>query len=153
MRREVDTNAYVDMLRTVIDEGRDVTMLISGGSMAPFLVNQRDSIMFGKPDRALKRGDMVFYQRDTGQYVMHRIYKVNGDETYDIVGDNQTEIERGVRRDQIFGLVKKVQRKGKWLQPGDFWWNFFECRWIKWVPVRPYILKLYGWIRPAKENS
>lgn len=141
--RVVDTREYVSVLREIAAEGKVVSMRIAGSSMSPFLCHNRDYIYFTKPDRALRRGDMVFYQRDTGQYVMHRILKKDGRGFY-IVGDAQTAIEGPVREDQIFARVIKVQRKGKILQPGDFWWEFFEHVWIRMIPVRRVIVKLYS---------
>ena len=140
--RRVDTDAYVSMLRDLVNEGKECRLLISGSSMAPFLVHERDSILFSKPDRELRRGDMVFYQRDTGQYVMHRILKVKPEGLY-IIGDAQTEVEGPVRPEQVFALVTKVNRKGKWVGPGNFWWWFFSTVWLRLFPVRRLILKLY----------
>lgn len=139
----VDTREYVSVLRELTEEGKEVSLIISGSSMSPFLIHQRDYIYFKKPDRELKKGDMVFYQRDSGQFVMHRIWKVRPDGYY-IIGDAQTVIEGPVRRDQIFALITKVQRKGKWLEPGDFWWEFFEHIWIHMIPIRRKIMKIYA---------
>ena len=75
--KTVDTNAYVAVLRELIAEGREVSLLISGSSMEPFLKDQRDYICFKAPDRELAAGDMVFYQRGNGQYIMHRIIRWN----------------------------------------------------------------------------
>lgn len=74
----VDTRTYVGMLRELTDAGKEVSLIIAGSSMAPFLVHHRDTIYFSKPNSPLKKGDMVFYQRTDGQYVMHRIYKIKG---------------------------------------------------------------------------
>lgn len=139
----VDTREYVSVLRELTEQGKEVSLLISGNSMSPFLIHQRDYIYFKKPDRKLKKGDMVFYQRDSGQYVMHRIWKVKP-EGYYIVGDAQIEIEGPVREDQIFARITKVQRKGKWIEPGDFWWEFFEHVWIRMVPVRRKMMAIYA---------
>ena len=141
--RVVDTKVYVSMLRELTEEGREVSLLIAGNSMSPFLANQRDTIYFKKPDRELRKGDMVFYQRANGQIVMHRIWKVKPDGFY-IVGDAQTQIEGPVKREQIFAFVTKVQRKGKWIGPGDFWWEFFEKVWINIVPLRRIIRTGYS---------
>ena len=140
--RRVDTDVYVSMLRDLVNEGKECRLLISGSSMAPFLVHERDSIIFSKPDRELRRGDMVFYQRDTGQYVMHRILKVKPEGLY-IIGDAQTEVEGPVKPEQVFARVTKVNRKGKWIGPGNFWWWFFSTVWLRLFPVRRLILKLY----------
>ncbi len=142
--KTVDTREYVGVLRELTEEGKTVSMLIAGSSMTPFLVHRRDTIYFEKPKRDLRKGDMVFYQRDNGQFIMHRICKVCRDGTYNIVGDNQIEIEEHVRRDQIFALITQVQRKGKIIGPKDFWWRFFEKVWINVIPMRPFFRKLYS---------
>ena len=143
IERVVDTNEYVTVLRELAEEGRVVSMLIAGSSMSPFLCHNRDYIYFTKPDRELRRGDMVFYQRDTGQYVMHRIYKRKKDGYY-MVGDAQTQIEGPLRGDQIFARIIKVKRKGRIIEPGNFWWEFFEHVWIRIIPMRKVIEKLYS---------
>lgn len=147
--RYVDTKEYVSVLRELVEDGREVSLLVSGSSMSPFLAHQRDYIYFKKPDRELHKGDMVFYQRRTGQYVMHRIWKVKNDKYY-MVGDAQQEIEGPLERDQIFAIITKVQRKGKWIEPGDFWWEFFEKVWINIVPVRRVLVKMYGVVYKLK---
>ncbi len=141
--KEVDTREYVSMLRDLVEDGHEVSLLIAGGSMSPFLVHHRDTIFFKKPDRPLRRGDMVFYQRLSGQFVMHRIYKVKHDAYY-MVGDAQRRIEGPLQRQQIFALVTRVCRKGKTLVPGDFWWEFFEHVWIRIVPFRDWIGRVYA---------
>ena len=110
--RLVDTRAYVGMLRELVEQGKEVRMVISGSSMAPFLIHGRDSIFFRTPERELRKGDIVFYERPGGQFVVHRICGVHG-ESYDLIGDGQTEIEHNVRREQIFARVTQVERKGK----------------------------------------
>lgn len=60
------------------------------------------------------KGDIVFYERPGGQFVVHRICRVHAD-GYDIIGDAQTEIEHHVQRKQIFARVTKVERKEKYL--------------------------------------
>lgn len=141
--KQVDTREYVSVLRGIAEEGKVVSMLIAGSSMAPFLCHNRDYIYFTKPERELRRGDMVFYQRDRGQYVMHRIYRVKH-EGYYMVGDAQTQIEGPLRRDQIFAVITQVKRAGKMIRPGDFWWEFFEHIWIRIVPARRIVTALYG---------
>ena len=120
----MDTRAYVGMLKELVEQGREVRMVISGSSMAPFLIHGRDSIFFRAPERELWKGDIVFYERPGGQFVVHRICRVHAD-GYDIIGDAQTEIEHHVQRKQIFARVTKVERKGKILVPGTFWWEIF----------------------------
>ena len=121
----VDTREYVSMLRELTQEGKEVSMIISGSSMSPFLIHARDSICFKAPWREPRRGDMVFFERPTGQFVMHRVLRKKP-EGYYIIGDAQKDIEGPVQPEQIFAIITKVCRKGKWLKPGDFWWEFLD---------------------------
>lgn len=141
--KEVDTREYVGMLRELVEEGREVSLLIAGSSMSPFLCHHRDTVWFKAPDRELRKGDMVFYQREDGRFIMHRIYAIKNDGCY-MVGDAQWEIEGPLQRKQIFALITKAQRKGKMIGPGDFWWEFFARVWIRIVPLRRAARWLYG---------
>lgn len=142
----IDTKEYVSIFRELTEADKEVGMKIAGNSMAPFLIHERDYIHFKKPDRPLVRGDMVFYQRKNGQFIMHRIFKVDGEDFY-MVGDAQQEIEGPIERQQIFALVTRVRRKGKWVEPGDFWWEFFENMWIRMVPARHLIMRVYAFFK------
>ncbi len=142
-KKTINTREYVGLLKQLVEEGETVSMRIVGSSMSPFLIHDRDLITFKAPERELKKGDMVFFQRESGQYVMHRIYAVKPDGYY-MVGDAQAEIEGPIRREQIFAVIIKVRRKGKWMEPGDFWWNFFERVWINIIPFRKVVTVFYS---------
>lgn len=139
---KIETKIYLSFLKEMIEQNTDVSIVISGNSMSPFLVNQRDVIYLSKINRKLKKGDLVLYQRLSGQYVVHRIVKVKKSGYY-LAGDNQIAIEGPILDKQIFGLVTKVKRKGKWIEAGNFWWEFFEHVWIWVLPWRMIILKIY----------
>lgn len=141
--RTVDTREYVSILRELVQEGKEVSMTIAGSSMSPFLCHARDRICFKAPWREPRRGDMVFYERPNGQFVMHRILRQTP-QGYDIIGDAQIAVEHGVQREQIFAIITKVCRKGKWMQPGDFWWEFFGHVWLRVIPLRRMLTGLYG---------
>ena len=90
----IDTREYVSVLKQLTDDGREVSMRIAGNSMAPFLIHERDTIFFRKPEAKLKKGDMVFFKRRNGQYIMHRIRYIRqnpktGKKEYWFVGDGQ----------------------------------------------------------------
>lgn len=148
----VNTQEYVSMLRELTEQGKQVSMLISGNSMSPFLMHGRDSIRFQKPDRKLKKGDMVFFQRKSGQFVMHRIVQVKKDGFY-LLGDAQQgrDKEGLIEESQIFARIVGVCRKGRWIGPGDFWWEFFEHVWIRLVPFRRFLINLYRFGKMIKK--
>ena len=148
-KKIIDTKEYVSTLRELVEEGREVGMRVEGSSMVPFLVHERDYIFFKKPDRDLKKGDMVFYQRRNGQFVMHRICRVDNGAYY-IVGDAHTVIEGPVERNQIFAYITKVKRKGIIIEKGDFCWFFFEKIWINMISLRKISMKLYSIIKSGR---
>ena len=129
-------------LLELVDRGETVPLVISGGSMTPFLVHGRDTVYLSRVSRPLKKGDMILYRRESGDYVLHRICRVRK-ETFDLIGDAQRVIETGIRQEQILALVTAVRRKGVLLQGGSFLWDFFEKAWIRMVPLRPMMMGLY----------
>lgn len=137
----VPPELVMDELLALMDEVDCVPLVISGGSMTPFLAHGRDTVYLSRVDRSLKRGDMVLYQRAGGAYVLHRIFRVE-DDSYTLVGDAQTRLEQGVRPEQIRALVTAVRRKGRLLQKGSPCWDFFEKVWIRMLPLRPAARRL-----------
>ena len=133
----------LDQLLGLLEEAETVPLVISGGSMTPFLVHGRDTVYLSKVKAPLKKGDMILYRRDNGTYILHRICSVDG-ETYTLVGDAQTRLEPGVRQDQVLAVVSAVCRKGKILRRGSFWWDFFERIWIRMISLRPAAMAVYS---------
>ena len=120
-------------------------LVISGNSMSPFLVHGRDTVYLSRLDRPAKRGDVLLYKRESGAYILHRVYKVEKD-SYTMVGDAQTQLEQGIRKDQIIAIMTSALRKGKLQKKGSFWWEFFEKLWIRIIPLRPILTKIYTYI-------
>ena len=152
MARIVDIHTYMPMLIELINKGHDVNFIVTGTSMTPFLINGRDTVIISPITSSLKRGDIVFFQRQNGQYVMHRIVKVKKDGFY-LVGDHQTIIEGPISRSQIFGIIHTVIRKGATITEGDFVWWLFAHVWLSVIPLRKIVLKLYNLIHPVNDGA
>lgn len=113
------------LLLGLIDEGYDVTFTVVGISMSPLWCNMRDSVVLAKCDPlTLKIGDVPLCKRPDGSYVLHRIVKVH-DETYDIIGDNQSEIEKGLPKSAVLCVVKGFNRKGKMYSCNCAWYKLY----------------------------
>lgn len=142
--RVIANDVYLPVIRELLEEGKEVSLTISGNSMSPFLIHERDRVLLGPAQARMQKGDIAIFQRENGQFILHRIYRVSKENQYFFIGDAQTEIEGPISRTQIFGKVKAVCRKGKWLKPGDFWWEFFGHVWLRMIPVRRLICRCYG---------
>ena len=141
--RELEPQVLMPALLALLEETESVPLVISGSSMTPFLVHGRDAVYLSKTAAPLKRGDMILYRRDSGAYILHRIFRAERD-VYTLVGDAQTALEPGIRADQVLAVVTAVNRKGKLLKKGSFWWDFFENIWIRMVPLRPAARAVYS---------
>ena len=141
--RVLPPEMLIPELLALLEQTDSVPLTISGNSMTPFLAHGRDTVFLSKVTRPLKKGDMIFYRRQNGQYVLHRICRVHPD-SFDLVGDAQTYIETGIRPEQVLAVVNTVRRKGRLLEKGHFWWDFFEMFWLRIIPLRPLVCRIYG---------
>ena len=144
--RIVDINAYMPVLRELLAQGQSVCLTVTGESMSPFLRHGRDQIRLEGVTAPPKRGDMVLFQRRSGQYIMHRILRHLPDGNYALIGDGQQQVEKPIAPQQIFAVVTQVCRKGAWIGPEAFWWRFFAGPWLTLLPLRPTLRHLARWI-------
>ena len=144
-QRMVDARAFISTLCELVNEGREVVLNITGSSMSPFLIHQRDAVMLGKMMTPPQRGDIVLFQREDGSYVVHRVRKVS-DEGYYMIGDGQTETEGPVPRERLRAIVTKVRRKSQWFGSNDVRWRFFASVWLAIIPLRKFLVKAWRMI-------
>lgn len=153
-QKVMDPQLLLEEYRQLLEDETVETLplIISGSSMSPFVIHGRDTVYLSRITRPLKIGDAVLYRRDNGSYVLHRICQVRG-ESFTMIGDAQIVREPGIRRDQIFAIVTRVERKGKLLAPGCFWWDFFEKAWIRIVPLRRVLHRAYTLLHPGHRDQ
>ena len=144
--RIVDIDAYMPVLRELLAQGQSVSLTVTGESMSPFLQHGRDQIRLAAVTAPPQRGDMVFFRRRNGQYIMHRVLRRMPDGNYAIIGDGQQQVESPIAPEQIFAVVTQVCRKGVWLGPESFWWRFFAGPWLTLLPLRPLLRRMARFI-------
>lgn len=83
--------------------GGEVSFTARGTSMLPLFTNA-PVVLTAAPER-LKRGDLAFFRRRDGSFVLHRVVRVHKDGSYAICGDNQLFEESPVFQDQIIAVV------------------------------------------------
>lgn len=150
--RLVEPELFMQQLPQLLQEVESVPLIISGNSMAPFLAHGRDTVYLSRLAQMPKRGDMVLYRRDCGQYILHRVYRQR-EGVYEMIGDGQLVIESGIRADQLIAVVRTVRRKGKLLRKGNFCWEFFARVWLALVPVRPVITRAHRFMTAWRKGK
>lgn len=141
MKQIVEMSKIEPTIRQIVEVGGVVRLTVTGQSMFPTLVEKRDSVLLKKPDR-IKKGDIVLYQRKNGDYVLHRIVKKKKDE-FSLCGDNQTMIEHPIYREQIFGVVSGIVRKGEVIPVTDIRYRTASFIWTRFIGLRPFLLRNY----------
>lgn len=130
------------VIKEIIESGGRFSFKVTGGSMFPLLIEGRDSVILEQV-HTLKPGDIILYQRDDGNYVLHRIVKIKNGELY-LCGDAQFVIEYPIRYDQVIAVACAIIRGGETIPVTDFKYRFYTKVWCHTFKTRPHILKIYS---------
>lgn len=131
------------LLADCLQHGTDVKIAITGTSMLPLLRAGQDQVVLtAVQGDALKKGDIPFYRRRNGQFVLHRVVAVTP-EGYTMTGDAQTLPEPGIQPDQILAVVKGIWRRGRYVPVERKGYRFRSRIWMALRPVRPFLMRIY----------
>ncbi|MBE6635886.1 MAG: hypothetical protein E7617_06800 [Ruminococcaceae bacterium] len=126
--------------RVLLEQG-SFASVTNGVSMRPLFKTHRDAVILSRPTEPPKRFDVVLY-RVRDKYVLHRIIKVDEENSrYIIRGDNTFTLEY-VPMDKILAVLTSFNRKGKHHSVTDRGyriyarvWNFiYPLRWLIRLP-------------------
>ena len=134
----VSLDELYPVIKEQLESGGTVQLPITGTSMLPLLVWGRDSVELVKCENAQKH-DIIFYRRDDGHFVLHRIIGEN-DNGYILCGDNQWVKEFGICDRHIIGVVKSITRNGRKINTGNRLYSFYSKCWTAVLPLRKYFL-------------
>ncbi len=121
----VALDALIPLFLEQFAAGKSVRFSPRGVSMLPMLRQGIDSVVLSPPPKTLKKYDLPLYRRKNGQYVLHRIIKVQ--ETYTCMGDNQFSPENGIRDKQMIALVTGFYRGERYWSTHSFAYRCY-CR-------------------------
>lgn len=137
-KKTVSLDELYPIIKEKIENDGTVKLPITGTSMLPLLVWGRDSVELIKAD-SYKKGDIIFYRRDDGHFVLHRI--VGKDENgYILCGDNQWVKEYKIQDRHIIAVVCSITRKNKQFSVSKFSYKIYSKLWVAILPFRRYVL-------------
>lgn len=99
------------LIRERLAAGQSIRFSPRGVSMLPMLRQGRDSVVISPVTAPLAKYDLPLYQRENGQYVLHRVVAVG--DGYTCMGDNQFAKEPGIAHEQIIAVVTAFYREDK----------------------------------------
>ena len=129
-----------ELVMLQLEKGGRARLTVTGWSMMPMLRNCRDIVELIPISGRQKSGDIIFYRRENGQYVLHRIIAVTED-GYVCCGDNQAEREN-VLHTQLLAVVDGFIRNGKQHTMDETGYRLYTAAWVKLFPVRRYYIAL-----------
>ena len=126
----------IEVIEEVLASGGEFRMYPKGTSMLPLIVQTRDSVVLKRNfEDGAKKHDIAFYRRRNGQFVLHRVMDICEDGTYTMCGDNQTELEKGIEKEQIIAYVAGLYRKDRYVEISGRAYRTYVFLWCK-MPVR-----------------
>ena len=99
-------NEMIGLIEEVVSTDGEFRLYPKGTSMLPLIRQGKDSVILVKPS-LLSNKDIVLYKRSNGQFVLHRIIKIKGNDLI-LCGDNQSDLEYGITKADVVAKVKAV---------------------------------------------
>ena len=137
-KKKISLDEIYPIIKEKIENGGTVQLPITGTSMLPLLVWGRDTVELTKCENPQKY-DIIFYRRDDGHFVLHRIVGKN-ENGFILCGDNQINKEYGITENHIIAVVKSITRKGKTFSVYKFSYKLYVKLWTLILPLRNIIL-------------
>lgn len=131
-------------IEEMLADGRTVMLKAKGGSMFPFIVGGRDSVLIRRPSgiNPLRTGQIVLAHLSDNRYVLHRIIRMDGIQMV-LMGDGNLRETESCRFSDIVGIVTKIIRKGRYVDSDARLERYKAKVWGKSLPIRRYLLYLY----------
>lgn len=137
----VNNQAFFDYIAPFLEEGRQVSFLVKGQSMRPFLF-EGDKVLIRKPlGRPWKRGDLIL-ARWRNAYVLHRLVK-RRKKSFGLAGDaNLVQIEWVEEADIIAVALSASRDDKKKYEADDAWKRMLGMCWYYLRPWRRLLAKI-----------
>lgn len=144
-KKELELSTLLPLMQENLAAGRTVRFSPRGISMLPMLRQGVDCVILSPAPEKLRKYDIPFYRRDDGKFILHRVVEVG--ETYTCIGDNQFELEEGVRHDQVIAVVSGFTRGEKEHRVSEWSYQFYCRFWHYLRPIRHLYRRGKGWLR------
>lgn len=135
----------IPLFKERLDAGQKVRFSPKGISMLPMLRQDTDTVVLSPLPDKLRKYDLPLYQRDDGKYILHRIVKAG--ETYTCIGDNQFELEHGLRHDQMIAVVTAFYRGDKLHSVNELGYQIYCRFWHYSRPIRHFWRRGINYLR------
>ncbi len=136
----VHADDLFEALLPMLEEGQRAIIPVSGMSMWPFICHGRDQVVVTACNpRDLHVGDIILFQTQFGNYMLHRVTALRSD-AFETTGDGNCFRDGWFPRDCAKARVVSIRRKGKTIDCASPGWRFVFACWRVLFPVRKSLL-------------
>ncbi len=127
-KKVMPMQVVMDEVRRIVGEGKNVLLPVTGRSMLPFIVGDRDMAELHPIRKPLAKGDAVLAWADGNHYVLHRIVDIDG-ERVTLEGDGNLGLKEHCNRSDVIARAewvmdgrngRRTRLIGKWAMTK--WW-------------------------------
>ncbi len=126
--------------RELLKQDEKLVYTNQGDSMRPLIRQGRDLVVIEPIRGKLKKYDVPLYQRDSGEFVLHRILQIRPD-GYVLCGDNRWKREYGVQDRHMIGVLTAVIRDGRELSVDDWRYRLYTHLWCDFFFIRVAVVR------------
>lgn len=138
----VENSQLFPIILDAISRGHTASITARGYSMRPFIEHDRDILIFGAL-QTVKVGDVVLAELSPGQYVCHRVWKIQGD-SVTLRGDGNWPGTETCRCDDLRASLVAIERKGRtYTLATSRVWRIYSAAWTFLLPLRRYLLAIH----------
>ena len=148
MPESIHLSDYEELIREVLETGGEFRLYPHGTSMLPLLRQGIDSVALRSLDRPPRKFDILFYKRQDGSYILHRVKQVTKDGLI-LWGDNHTMLEYGITEKNIIGYAARIFRGDKELDCQGFGYRAYLRLW-QFKVIRRVLLPIAYRLRKEK---
>ena len=139
---QLPNEIFIPEIARLIVEGRQVRFTPTGVSMRPFIEGGRDSVTLVRPDH-LRVGDIILAQIAPEQYVLHRIYAMQGNQVI-LMGDGNIRGQEHCSASAVIAKVSAIHTPDGHNKPvtrAILWRHMLRSRRL-WLKIYRHILKM-----------
>lgn len=139
IKEKLPMEQLIRIIDLQLENGGTASLTVTGNSMMPMLHNEKDVVYLQRPERCIRKNELILFRRTTGKYVLHRAISVKEDGSLICCGDNQCWPEE-ITQEQVVALVTGFSRRGKRHEVTERGYHAYVAVWRFLYPVRRPIL-------------
>ena len=126
-----------------LEKGGRARLTVTGRSMLPLLRAYRDAVELIPVSGRQKKGTIILYRRESGQFVLHRIVALT-EKGYICCGDNEASPEP-VSQEQLLAAVDGLIRKKKPVSMKNISYRVYTALWVELFFMRGAYIRIRRW--------